>query len=99
MTTHVYTVGLCNNEMAHIYVKGLDWDAFPKKRQRHPELVARPTESLPDRVTRRLNNTILRPRPVIESGRCTVCGACASRCPVGAITPTTSGAFSIDLSA
>jgi len=90
-------VGLGTNEMAHIEVKGLDWDAFPRKRLRYPELVPRPTESLTDRVTRRLNNTILRPRPVIESARCTECGACARRCPVGAITPTGNGAFSIDL--
>ena len=96
-STQAHAVGLGTNEMAHIEVKGLDWDAFPKKRLRYPELVVRPPESLTDRVTRRLNNTILRPRPVIESGRCTECGACARRCPVGAITPTSDGAFSIDL--
>src|SRR5262249_18526778 len=68
-----------------------------KKRLRYPELVARSSESVADRVTRRLNNTILRPRPVIESARCTGRGACASRGPVGALSPPTTGAFSIDL--
>jgi ferredoxin len=96
-TRIVVALSLGTNEVARISVTGLEWKAFREKRLRYPEHVARRTESDADRVTRRLNNTMLRPRPVIEGARCTGCGACASRCPVGAIRQGTCGGFSIDL--
>jgi len=95
---HARAVGLGVDEMARIEVKGLEWRAFDKKRLRHPEHVARHSASVVDRMTRRLNNTMLRPRPVIDRSHCTQCGACARRCPVGAIKHG-AGGFSIDRSA
>jgi Fe-S-cluster-containing hydrogenase component 2 len=95
---HARTAGLGVDEVARIEVKGFEWEAFEKKRLRYPEPVARHTESVADRVSRRLNNTILRPRPVIDRSRCTECAACISRCPVGAIGQR-AGGLSIDRSA
>src|SRR5262244_2418597 len=97
-SVHARAAGLGIDDVARIEVKGLAWEAFQKKRLRHPAHVARHTASVVDRVTRRLNNTMLRPRPVIDRSRCTQCGACASRCPVGAIKET-AGGLSIDRSA
>jgi len=96
-SVHARAAGLGVDEVARIEVKGLAWEAFQKKRLRHPEHVARHSASVFDRVTRRLNNTMLRPRPVIDRSLCTQCGACAGRCPVGAIKQGAEG-FSIDRS-
>ncbi len=94
---HGNAVGLGSNQIDRITVRGLKWDSFEKKRLLYPEPEPPYLESLTDQVTRRLNNTILRPRPVIASQTCTSCGACASRCPVGAIRRSPHEKFSIDL--
>ena len=94
---HGNAVGLGSNEIDRISVRGLDWDSLPKKRLQYPELPLAEGESLSDRVTRRMNNTILRPRPVIAIQTCTGCGACANRCPVGAIHANPQGKLSINL--
>ncbi len=94
---HGNAVGLGSNQIDRIIVRGLEWDSFEKKRLLYPEPEPPYRESLTDQVTRRLNNTILRPRPVIASQTCTACGACASRCPVGAIRRSPHEKFSIDL--
>jgi len=94
---HGNAVGLGSNQIDRITVRGLKWDSFEKKRLLYPEPEPPYLESLTDQVTRRLNNTILRPRPVIASQTCTGCGACASRCPVGAIRRSPHEKFSIDL--
>ncbi len=94
---HGNAVGLGSNQIDRITVRGLKWDSFEKKRLLYPEPEPPYRESLTDQVTRRLNNTILRPRPVIASQTCTGCGACASRCPVEAILRSSHEKFSIDL--
>jgi len=94
---HGNAVGLGSNQIDRISVRGLKWNSFEKKRLLYPEPEPSYRESLTDQVTRRLNNTILRPRPVIASQTCTACGACASRCPVGAIRRSPHEKFSIDL--
>jgi uncharacterized protein (DUF362 family)/Pyruvate/2-oxoacid:ferredoxin oxidoreductase delta subunit len=96
---HGQAVGLGSNRIDRIRVRGVDWDSFQKTRLMYPALEEPHSESLTSRITRRLNNTILRRRPVISTGTCSGCGACANRCPVGAIHPKRQGAFSIDLSA
>jgi uncharacterized protein (DUF362 family)/ferredoxin len=95
---HGSAVGLGSNQLDRIIVRGKDWSSFPKTRLLHPAPELPHSESLTSRLTRRINNTILRPRPVISIQACTGCGACANRCPVGAIRPRDHGKFSIDLS-
>jgi len=63
--------------MDRIAVRGLTWDSFDRKQLVYPELEEAHHESLSNRITRRLNNTVLRPRPVIVTEQCTGCGACA----------------------
>ena len=96
-TIHGHAVGLGLNDIARITIKGLDWGGFEKKRLPHPAPEPFHHESLVDRVSRRLNNAILRPRPVIETDKCTGCGACADRCPVDAISRGGHERFVIDL--
>ena len=90
-------VGLGCNRLDDISVRGIDWDRFETKRLRYPQLLSPHHEPLMERVTRRVNNTMLRPRPVITPEVCTACGACAKRCPVDAIRPRHTGGFMIDL--
>ena len=96
-TIHANAVGLGSNQMDRIAVRGLAWDSFERQQLVYPQLEEAHHESLTDRVTRRLNNTVLRPRPVIVTPQCTGCGACANRCPVNAIQRDTPETFSIDL--
>jgi ferredoxin len=98
--TSIYgnAVGLGSNQIDRIIVRGLDWSSFPKRRLRYPELQLPHSELLTHWITRRMNNTVFRPRPVIAAQACTGCGACSNRCPVGAIHPGPQGMFSIDLS-
>ena len=49
------------------------------------------------RISAVINNTALRPRPVIAPAICVGCGDCALRCPVGAIGVTSDRTFVIDL--
>jgi uncharacterized protein (DUF362 family)/ferredoxin len=87
------------NSIDQISVRGLDWQAFPKVALRYP--AQSPSENLPmsGRMTAVVNNTALRPRPIIASKVCVGCGDCVQRCPVGAIGTTPNNAFRIDLGA
>ena len=96
-SVHGNAVGLGSNQIDRIIVRGLDWNTFPKRCLRHPELQLRHSESLVGRITRRMNNTIFRRRPVIAAQACTGCGTCANRCPVGAIHLSPQERFLIDL--
>jgi uncharacterized protein (DUF362 family)/Pyruvate/2-oxoacid:ferredoxin oxidoreductase delta subunit len=94
---HANSVGLGTNQIDNILVEGMNWGDFQKKSLRYPELVSTSQEPVSARVTRRLNNTIFRPRPVISTQLCTGCGACTTRCPVGAIRQVPSEHFLVDL--
>jgi ferredoxin len=78
-------VGLGCNNMDQVHVQGIDWNSFEKKRLLHPAPPRMCDDSLYERVTRFVNHTIFRPRPVIASAACTRCGDCVTRCPVDAI--------------
>jgi len=86
-TVYGSAAGLGCNEMDRIDIRGLDWPDFPKKALRYPAPPRTGRGSLYDRLTRSLNHTILRPRPVIVQDRCTGCGDCSDRCPASAIAP------------
>ena len=93
---HGARVGLGCNHPEHIEVHGVDGDGLRRARLRPPDLTGLEfDESMPARLSRVLNNTLLRPRPVIAGERCTGCGACVDRCPVGAIRPV-EGRYAID---
>jgi len=90
--------GVGCNRMEQIAIRGVDWDRID-----HPSL-AHPCTSLVgglpvyDRITARLNHTLLRPRPVVDINKCTSCGDCAPSCPVGSISAAVGKAVRIDLS-
>jgi ferredoxin len=90
---HGHAVGLGANQIDRIIVRGMNWDSFQRKRLLHPALEGPHFESLTSQITRRMNNTLLRPRPVIVAQTGTSCGACADRCPVGAIGLVLKGSF------
>jgi uncharacterized protein (DUF362 family)/ferredoxin len=96
--TSVYgqAAGLGCNQLAQISVHGVDWDSFEPKRLRYPAPPRMCAEPLWERLTRMVNHTIFRPRPVIAQARCTGCGDCVRRCPVNAMTPTAAGRFVIN---
>jgi uncharacterized protein (DUF362 family)/NAD-dependent dihydropyrimidine dehydrogenase PreA subunit len=97
-TTHfAHRVGLGVNDLEQIAVDGLDWNSFVCARLAYPALQPRRNRSMYDRASVLLNNTLLRPRPVI-GGACTGCGDCRTRCPVGAIVASGSTSYYIDRS-
>jgi uncharacterized protein (DUF362 family)/ferredoxin len=78
--------GLGCNNINQIAIEGIDWETFNKKRLRHPAPPRMGRGSAYDRLTRFMNNTVLRPRPSIVREKCTGCGDCLTRCPASAIT-------------
>lgn len=94
---HGARAGLGCNHPEHIQVRGVDGHGLRRVRLRPPDLIGLEfDESILARLSRVLNNTLLRPRPVIAGERCTGCGACAARCPVEAIRPGGEGRFTIN---
>lgn len=93
---HGARVGLGRSCVDEICVKGRAWETFVRKALPWPVRPVPFDESAYDRVSRWLNHTILRPRPVIASEACTGCGKCSERCPARAIAPTADGRFRID---
>lgn len=75
------------NQFDRIRIGGMDWKAFQRPSLKYPWTHARNTVAFHDRATTLINNTLLRPRPVISPAACTGCGDCNQRCPVNAIEP------------
>jgi Pyruvate/2-oxoacid:ferredoxin oxidoreductase delta subunit len=79
--------GVGCNRLDRIRIRGIDWEAFKRQTLKHPWMYSGTSVSCYDRITALLNNTLLRPRPVISPAACTACGDCIVRCPVNCITP------------
>jgi len=94
---HGEAMGLGCNRIDRISVRGEDWSKFEPKHLRWPELPMRVRETPIAQISRRLNATVFRPRPVVARHRCTGCGECANRCPVGAIQQGPDKKVSINL--
>jgi ferredoxin len=90
-------LGLGSNNLAEITIRGADWTAFEKSRLKYPLISAPAQLSAYDRITAVVNNTVLRPRPIISTTKCTGCGDCESRCPVHCIDRYAAHAYRIDL--
>jgi uncharacterized protein (DUF362 family)/Pyruvate/2-oxoacid:ferredoxin oxidoreductase delta subunit len=90
-------LGVGCNDLGEIDIRGVDWSSFDKPRLKYPMLPPAARPSAFDRVTAVVSHTILRPRPVITSGKCTGCGDCVKRCPVHCIESTSPNIFRINL--
>ena len=90
-------MGLGCNDLEQISIRGLDWNSFEKVQLKFPSMESAKRPALFHRMMLLANNTVLRPRPVITSARCTGCGDCATRCPVECIRPGPGGTYRIDL--
>jgi NAD-dependent dihydropyrimidine dehydrogenase PreA subunit len=90
--------GMGCNRMEDIIIRGVDWDKLDHPSLAYPSISPMSEPSPYDRLTARLNNTVLRPRPVIDPVKCTGCGDCVQGCPVGCISAPAGQASRINLS-
>jgi len=90
-------IGLGCGDIGKIGIRGLDWDLFEKRRLQYPFIRPVVKRSPYDRVSRAVNNTLLRPRPVVAASKCTGCGDCVQRCPVNCIEPAPNNVYRINL--
>ena len=90
--------GVGCNRMDQIVIRGVDWSSLQHRSLAHPYASPPSTLSVYDRLTAKLGHTVLRPRPVIDTARCTGCGDCAQGCPVACISPAANETYRIDLS-
>jgi len=97
MTHYASKLGLGCNRIDDINVEGLDWASFRKARLQYPDMPFSTRPSSFHRATAVINNTVLRPRPVISAAQCTACGDCVDRCPVSCIEPVSKKFYRIDL--
>jgi ferredoxin len=89
--------GLGSNSLDQIDIRGVDWDSMDKPRLKLPWMPDSKA-SFYDCATALINNTWMRPRPVIATHLCTQCGECVDRCPVKCIMPASAGLpYRIDL--
>ena len=90
-------LGLGFNDLQQISIRGLDWARFEKRRLKHPLISPLTKLSAYARITAVANNTVLRPRPVINATRCTGCKDCVTRCPVHCIQTGPGNVYCINL--
>jgi len=95
-TYYAARFGVGCNRMEQIQIRGLDWNSVPKPRLGYPAGSAVKASAY-DRLSRVVNNTVLRPRPVITDAKCTKCGDCVERCPVACIEHAEGAPYQIDL--
>jgi uncharacterized protein (DUF362 family)/ferredoxin len=89
--------GVGCNRMNEITIRGVEWSRLRLPSLAFPSVSPPPRFSVHDRISARLNHTVLRPRPVIDPAKCTGCADCVQGCPVGGISAT-ANAFCINLS-
>ena len=89
-------LGVGCNDLEQISIQGLDWYRFEKPHLQYPWLDPRVKLSIYSRSTAVVNNTILRPRPVITAAKCTGCRDCITRCPVQCIEPAPDNVYRIN---
>ena len=89
--------GIGCNVMDGIEIRGIDWPTFGRRSLKYPFVAPAMSIAAYDRATAILNQTVLRPRPVVKASECTGCGDCVRRCPVHCITPTRDSVYRIDL--
>jgi ferredoxin len=94
-TFYAEKFGLGCGDADGIQLRGADWNEFPLRRLAFP-LMPPEKERWADRMTRVVNNTVLRQRPVIDQSLCNGCGECAGRCPAKCIRPHRECGYSID---
>jgi ferredoxin len=90
-------IGLGCSDIGKIGIRGLDWELFEKRRLQYPFIRPVVKRSSYDRVSRAVNNTLLRPRPVVAASRCTGCSDCVQRCPVNCIEAAPNNVYRINL--
>jgi uncharacterized protein (DUF362 family)/ferredoxin len=89
--------GVGCNVLEQIRIRGIDRDQIHKYRLMYPAMPHFQLSAY-DRLTAIINNTVLRPRPVISPENCTECGDCVQRCPANCIEPGTQNhSYTIDL--
>lgn len=93
---HGAMMGLGPDNLADIEIRGLEWQGIRKTRLAPPYIARAHSESLWAKVTRRINNTVLRPRPAVLASSCRGCGHCHTVCPAEAIRMTHSRKYAID---
>jgi uncharacterized protein (DUF362 family)/Pyruvate/2-oxoacid:ferredoxin oxidoreductase delta subunit len=96
-TYHAHRLGLGCSNPGQITVRHSGGKDLPSLKLRYPTLPQAAKASVYDRVSNFANNTLLRPRPVIQDEKCTGCAKCAQRCPAQCIHPTASGPYRIVL--
>lgn len=88
--------GLGCNLLNEISITGIEWESLHKPRLKYPWMHT-VGASMYTRITARISNTFLRPRPVISPSLCTGCADCLQRCPVNCIRPASGNhAYAID---
>jgi uncharacterized protein (DUF362 family)/Pyruvate/2-oxoacid:ferredoxin oxidoreductase delta subunit len=90
-------LGLGCNNIENIQITHIDGQGLMPVHLRPPSIYdAAAHIPIWDRLSALANNTILKPRPVINQANCTACGDCIDRCPTRCIHPT-SGKVRIEL--
>ena len=84
VTHYAGKFGVGCDDIGQISIRGIDLDEVEKPHLKRPP-VSSVKASTYDRITAAVNNTFLRPRPVIAAAECTGCGECIERCPVDCI--------------
>jgi uncharacterized protein (DUF362 family)/NAD-dependent dihydropyrimidine dehydrogenase PreA subunit len=87
--------GLGCGETKKIKLTGMSWGELEKTPPVKLLAVDVKPETAYEKVTRRINKTILAPKPTIEPKLCTGCGDCLNICPVHAIQRDAKGLFAI----